>query len=378
MADHPEFTRLVFEFDVPADYGIEHEPGSRALVVNLTATGSAQLLRSWGPWVKEAVVEPLLDVALVHVALRDPGVQVIEERLEAPPRIVLDVRQAPPALSSNSAPVEAVPVQDERVADTAERATPAVPAEPPVPVDPVPALPDEGPRPEAPLLSRELPPDVDPERTHDPESIAAQLTDAERLPVASPPAPANRERFPVAQGLLAALLLAGVVLGVFAWRSGGLGWYARRIEKVRTGSSASGSRSEARPAELPASPPTKVPEGLAVEADEAPSEMTEETMLDPPLESPPPPFSERSRSVSSGLPGDALDDSRLEALSRRVEALEFALERALQGRERLEAQVVAQAEELRVQRAALARTQRAVRSLSRGGDPRSRDHVLRD
>ena len=48
------------------------------------------------------------------------------------------------------------------------------------------------------------------------------------------------------------------------------------------------------------------------------------------------------------------------------------------GMERLEAQVVAQAEELRVQRAALARTQRAVRSLSRGGDPRSRDHVLRD
>ena len=101
-------------------------------------------------------------------------------------------------------------------------------------------------------------------------------------------------------------------------------------------------------------------------------------MLDPPLESSTPPFSERSRSVSSALPGDALDDSRLEALSRRVEALEFALERALQGRERLEAQVLAQAEELRVQRAALARTQRAVRSLSRSGDPRSRDHVLRD
>lgn len=58
MADHPEFTRLVFEFDAPADYEIERVPGGRSLVVSFAATGRAQVQRSWGPWVKRAVVEP--------------------------------------------------------------------------------------------------------------------------------------------------------------------------------------------------------------------------------------------------------------------------------------------------------------------------------
>ena len=75
--------------------------------------------------------------------------------------------------------------------------------------------------------------------------------------------------------------------------------------------------------------------------------------------------------------GAAPDESQLEALGYRVEALEFALERALEGRERLEAQLVAQGEQLRVQLAALARTQRAVRALSRSHDPRRDDRGLR-
>ena len=103
-------------------------------------------------------------------------------------------------------------------------------------------------------------------------------------------------------------------------------------------------------------------------------------MLDPPLESHDSVSPEGALLVSdSQLSGTAsVDSSHPEELESRVEALEFALERALEGRERLEAQLAAQGEELRVQRAALARTQRAVRALSRSRDLKPDDGVLRD
>ncbi len=51
-------------------------------------------------------------------------------------------------------------------------------------------------------------------------------------------------------------------------------------------------------------------------------------------------------------------------LATRVGDLETRLEDAVDAKERLERQVAAQTEELRVQRAAIARTQRAVRNMS--------------
>ena len=47
-------------------------------------------------------------------------------------------------------------------------------------------------------------------------------------------------------------------------------------------------------------------------------------------------------------------------------------------RERLERQVAAQSEELRVQRAAIARTQRALRSLSRSEEEQATEPALRE
>ena len=54
--------------------------------------------------------------------------------------------------------------------------------------------------------------------------------------------------------------------------------------------------------------------------------------------------------------------------ARRVEALEARCDELVDARDRLERQVAAQTEELRVQRAAIARTQRAVRNLARPGE----------
>ncbi|MBW2496098.1 MAG: hypothetical protein JRF61_02390 [Deltaproteobacteria bacterium] len=55
-------------------------------------------------------------------------------------------------------------------------------------------------------------------------------------------------------------------------------------------------------------------------------------------------------------------------MNRRVESLEGRIDELVDARDRLERQVAAQTEELRVQRAAIARTQRAVRNLARPED----------
>ena len=65
-------------------------------------------------------------------------------------------------------------------------------------------------------------------------------------------------------------------------------------------------------------------------------------------------------------------------LERRMAQLETKLGESDEARERLERQVAAQSEELRVQRAAIARTQRALRSLSRGEEEKATEPALRD
>lgn len=82
----------------------------------------------------------------------------------------------------------------------------------------------------------------------------------------------------------------------------------------------------------------------------------------PAIATPPPPapvISNAYASDASQLAGEI--ESRMKDMERRIEQLAEA-------RERLERQVAAQTEELRVQRAAIARTQRVVRSMTKGED----------
>jgi hypothetical protein len=65
-------------------------------------------------------------------------------------------------------------------------------------------------------------------------------------------------------------------------------------------------------------------------------------------------------------------------MERRIEHLETRLDESIDARERLERQVAAQTEELRVQRAAIARTQRALRGLSRSEEEQATEPALRD
>jgi hypothetical protein len=61
-----------------------------------------------------------------------------------------------------------------------------------------------------------------------------------------------------------------------------------------------------------------------------------------------------------------IDPARLDELEQRLQRLEARLTDSLDARDRLERQLAAHTEELRVQRAAIARTQRAVRAAVRG------------
>ena len=67
----------------------------------------------------------------------------------------------------------------------------------------------------------------------------------------------------------------------------------------------------------------------------------------------------------------------VQELASRLSNLEGRLDEANDARERLERQVAAQSEELRVQRAAIARTQRALRSLSRSEEDQATEPALR-
>jgi hypothetical protein len=80
--------------------------------------------------------------------------------------------------------------------------------------------------------------------------------------------------------------------------------------------------------------------------------------------------------VMSG--GDNDMSQLVQELAGRIANLETRLDEANDCRERLERQVAAQSEELRVQRAAIARTQRALRSLSRSEEDQATEPALRE
>jgi predicted nucleic acid-binding Zn-ribbon protein len=82
--------------------------------------------------------------------------------------------------------------------------------------------------------------------------------------------------------------------------------------------------------------------------------------------------------ASAAVSADAIPGPVVRELERRMTELEARLDQVNEARERLERQVTAQSEELRVQRAAIARTQRALRGMSRGGEEQATEPALRD
>ncbi len=80
----------------------------------------------------------------------------------------------------------------------------------------------------------------------------------------------------------------------------------------------------------------------------------------------------------SGAGPDGDTARMLQEFEQRMSSLEARLDEVSEAKERLERQVAAQTEELRVQRAAIARTQRALRNMNRPNDESPTEPALRD
>jgi len=82
---------------------------------------------------------------------------------------------------------------------------------------------------------------------------------------------------------------------------------------------------------------------------------------------------------AAAIGGAEPDVARMfQEFERRIAHVEARLDEAVEARDKLERQVSAQNEELRVQRAAIARTQRALRSLNRSEEDQATEPALRD
>jgi hypothetical protein len=331
-----------------------------------------------------------------------PAAPPTEARIEGEPAPAPVERKPALAVPPSEAQVEAkpapVPVERKPVlaARTSEARVEAKPAPAPLEKEPVPAAPPGEERIEA----EPAPPPV--ERKPEPiarkapptpqaaaqEKPGARLREPPRPPQpVAPPAPLPRPPRPAPEGglfdnpavLLGAVAVAIVIL-FLVWRQ------LRR-----------GSRQEA----LPSWPPEESIEEPVVEAQpEAPEPPLEASAQEGAVEARQPEAEEPSPEVESAgeeektpmdrefesgttpapPPMDLVEEATLPArrglegrtgeLERRVANLEKRLEELLDTRERLERQVAAQTEELRVQRAAIARTQRVLRNHLRPGEPR--------
>jgi hypothetical protein len=131
--------------------------------------------------------------------------------------------------------------------------------------------------------------------------------------------------------------------------------------------------------------PATPPSGLFADTDQElfdTSEKGEKKMsqdtLDLPTSRGARPVATQATATSAASAGDSDVGRLLRELERRVAQLETRLDESNDAREKLERQVAAQSEELRVQRAAIARTQRALRGLNRGEDEQATEPALRD
>jgi len=377
---HPDHTRIVIETDGEAPYVVD--PNDREILVHVDAAATAEAVTTKSPhliWVK---VEPTALGTDIRIQLKQP-VEVKALVLERPDRIVLDLYpKYAAAETEEAAPLPAPVVLPE------EAAPPVVAEAPPdaeISPEEEPGLPEEEPgmaaEDEEPLVLQlpeldageeavpgaEMEPEArpepgaelagEPETATEGEPEAATESGGEVAQAPAPPAaesrapappaepaaePASPFRSPFALGATALVLLA-----LFFWLQRRLRTAERRISPL--------------PAEdeEPFEPPERVvavgeepgtgesvfdvaPESLGAEPEEVPS-------LRPPIV------------AATGL--DAEDEAE-----RRIAHVEKRIEELAEARDRLERQIAAQTEELRVQRAAIARTQRVLRSIAPKND----------
>lgn len=429
VGKHAEFTRVVFELDRAAGYRIERaDPTSDVveLVISFEASSIPRRIQSSKSLITQVEVEPSGARSVARIRLVKDGLRLKEMILASPPRIVLDVlsdRKAAPVVAKTAKPKakpvptpkeESVPSFDEPTFDDIVAQLPAEPAPAPV-VEPTPAVVVVEPEPVV-VAVVEPEPEVivaDEPSTSIPieePGMAESEILAERAASETIPEPKRTPRPMVVKtkpstdqgggwmtwafvGLGAIVVLIGGALVVR--RMGG----SKEVDFSDEGESdsADGDSMQAgsdenpfgnlsgddpqmtlgTPGDTPAtafgtdSGDTTIV-SLPDEEKESESvvfgESEENSMEDMEVIS-----REQVNESLGGMPsaGGGIPEEfqqMMREMNRRVESLEGRIDELVDARDRLERQVAAQTEELRVQRAAIARTQRAVRNLARPED----------
>ncbi len=367
IGNHPDKTRVVLETDGVAGHRITEQRADE-IVVRLDADSVPEAIAGNGQpllWVR---VEPRIDGTDIRFQLVS-SVRVEEMVLEGPDRIVLDLVPADATVGVAPAPQPAAPSFEPEPEPVRALADPGELAETePVPDEPV-AQPTPGAGPESqaePQLRAE------PEARTEPEVRQVEVVD--RAPKRQPaPPPPSRSGGPLAiLGNPVVLGALGLVISVLAV------WAVRRRSQATEAfdedvgpdpaDETTGSIGAAfAQADADSSSADETSDGASIfDVDEA-EVIAEDTASDSDYPA------DGATTLEVAAPAASLETNELgedmaaivQELERRMAHFETRLEEVVDAKERLERQVSAQTEELRVQRAAIARTQRVLRGIAR-------------
>ncbi len=345
VGDHPTYTRVVFQLDAPAGYGIERrtaEDGTSEILVRMDAGSTPRSLDRRTVMVERISVEEGQDRSTARIRLRKSPSRVRELILTNPPRLAFDLVFPEPMLAAakRRTAEKAALAQAPGAEPDPKAAPPSSAGKPTLKADVLPGA--------KPTAKAVVPPGVKPEVLPGVKPTAEAVVPpgakprakADVLPGVKPTASAD-----VDWVFYGSFLAGGILLAIFVAT-----WLRRRslpsdVEVTAVANSvAADDRREI----------------AATDGDSEASEATPEM-------------------PRAGFAGVEVDVARrLLEFERRVEQVEARLDTSSDTRERLERQVAAQGEELRVQRSAIARTQRALRSLSRGDAEEATEPARRD
>jgi len=368
---HQEYTRVVLETDAKASYRVESSE-SEELVLRLSASSGARTVASKkSAHLTSVTVEPAAaGGSEVHIALRGP-VDVKMMVLTAPHRIVMDLQE----MQEGGTTRTALQAAAEEVPEPATPPSPTPESSTEMPVEPATAELVEPVAEEAEAAETEEAGAVPSISEPDPSAVLADREEARR-PVLAAPKPVTRPRRDTARaaktGLLDrlpaplndTLVLAVIVVGLVFL----IAFFALR------------RRGTAQDEE----PITPFGAGEPFSVDEQPEVAKEagegSSLFDQPVETLQP-LGEEEGGAAAMMDEDEMDEDEVvvaaqaeeptaapepsQEVERRLAQLDERVAELAEVKERLERQVAAQTEELRVQRAAIARTQRILRDLTR-------------
>jgi hypothetical protein len=430
---HPGFTRVVFELDSEAGYSVARptaQSASDELVVDLAARSLRRVVTSRSDLVETVRIEPGERGSVARIHLRG-AVEVSDTLLLDPPRIVIDLRRPSPALaaaegapSATAEPTRQAPLTEpdaeaeasapapaaEPGAEAARATAGAETEEPPAPEpSEVGAAPSEAPAPVLDERAQELAGGETPVGEATPASPSTELQRPRTARAVDPAQVPKRPEAPatVAPGEVASpggsgtgllrdprILVAGAVALVLLLLFVGLRRrraaarppladfppYEEEAEEpeepvvVARSEEDLGGLAVPRAEEFAGGPPgassgrsSIFEPGFGVEP--ADDEVGSRHGFEPDAEPGFGPESQLAGAAPSLRAVGAGSERRVDELERRVTHLEKRLEEVAEVKDRLDRQLATQNEELRVQRAAIARTQRVLRNLSQNPDP---------